>query len=193
MATILYLHGFASGPKPQSPKVAMLRGLGHQVDCLGTNGDYRPAGYLSAIHQFTQTAALPDLFVGSSLGGFWARHFGCRLERPWIALNPALHPTQTLARSTGRLRRFDVEADFDWSLEDAEQYLPYEERWLTSEVPGLIIVAKDDEVVDPADTWRFSGNSQFIKLPRGGHDLANTEDYAHRVARFIDSLSGPAG
>jgi hypothetical protein len=40
-------------------------------------------------------------------------------------------------------------------------------------------------VVDPEDTWRFSGKSQFVKLPRGGHELANTDDYADILARFI--------
>ncbi|MBK5940792.1 YqiA/YcfP family alpha/beta fold hydrolase [Halochromatium roseum] len=190
MANILYLHGFASGPKPNSPKVALLRGLGHQVQCLSTEGRYRPADYLNAFHQLTKQAPLPDLLVGTSLGGFWARHFGCRRERPWIALNPALHPSQTLSQNTGTLQRFDVEASFEWSLENANDYLVFEDQWLNSEVPGLILCAKDDEVVDPQDTWRFSGKSKYVKLPRGGHELANTEDYADILARFINKALG---
>jgi predicted esterase YcpF (UPF0227 family) len=190
MANILYLHGFASGPKPHSPKVVLLQHLGHEVQCLDTEGQYRPVDYLNAYYQYTLNAPLPDLFAGSSLGGFWARHLGCRLERPWLALNPALHPSQTLARSTGTLQRFDIDACFEWTQDHVHYYLNYEDRWLDSEVPGLIIVAKDDDVIDPQDTWRFSGNSQFIELSRGGHELANTEDYADPVARFVRSVLG---
>ena len=191
MARIAYLHGFASGPKPHSPKVAMLRELGHEVHCLSSKGQYRFFDYLRAIHDFRQTHDLPDLLAGTSLGGFWARYFGCRHDRPWIALNPAMHPTETLAAHFGTLQRFDTDACFDWSAEDVRPYENFEDQWLTTEVPGLIIVAKDDDVIDPHETWRFSGNCQFIELPRGGHALANTEDYVDTINRFMNRVLGP--
>jgi|GEM_PF-6966188 len=47
MALILSLHGFASGPKTNSPKVDLLRALGHEVRCLATQGGYRPLPLLA--------------------------------------------------------------------------------------------------------------------------------------------------
>lgn len=185
MADSLYLHGFASGAKPHSPKVGLLRSLGHRVDCLSTAGHYRVCDYVQAFDRRTQAAGLPDVLVGTSLGGFWAREFGCRHARPWVALNPALHPSRTLARSTGTLQRFDADAHFEWTLQDAEDYRDVEDRWLDQATPGLIVVAADDDVVDPDETRRCSGNSRFVRLPRGGHELANTDDYAATLARFI--------
>ncbi|WP_295543878.1 YqiA/YcfP family alpha/beta fold hydrolase [uncultured Thiohalocapsa sp.] len=188
MGHIFYLHGFASGPKPQSPKVALLRELGHQVRCLDTGGNYRSADYLNALYTTVRRSAFPDLLVGTSLGGFWARYFGVQLDCPWVALNPALHPSQTLARTTGTLQRFDVDATFAWSDSNASAYLPFEDRWLDSEVPGLIIAAADDDVVDAEETRRLCGRSRFVKLPRGGHALANIDDYADLLADFIASV-----
>jgi hypothetical protein len=45
------LRGFASEPKPHSPKVARLRELGHDMHCLTTHGGYRPAVYARAVRK----------------------------------------------------------------------------------------------------------------------------------------------
>ncbi|MCF8017177.1 MAG: hypothetical protein K9L65_16090 [Chromatiaceae bacterium] len=189
MALILYLHGFASGPKPKSPKVDLLRALGHEVRCLATQGGYRPEDYLRAAETALNRSPMPDLLVGSSLGGFWARYLGVRHGHPWIGLNPALRPSATLARYQGRLQRFDVEASFDCTLEDALAYRAYEEEPVDPSVPGLIVVAKDDEVVDAQETQALAVGGERLVLPRGGHELANTEDYAETLADFIARVS----
>ncbi|MBK1705278.1 YqiA/YcfP family alpha/beta fold hydrolase [Halochromatium glycolicum] len=209
MAQIIYLHGFASGPKPQSPKVALLRTLGHAVHCLDTQGGYRPEDYqraAAALHLAhssptsspdpstgsapdSPTHSLPDLLVGSSLGGFWARRLGLRLGLPWIGLNPALRPSATLARYGGRLQRFDVDAHFSWRAEDALAYRPLEAETLSGTAPGLILVAEDDDVVDAQETLALAGDCERLVLPRGGHELANTADYADTLARFIERIT----
>lgn len=209
MVQILYLHGFASGPKPQSPKVALLRALGHEVRCLDTQGGYRPEAYqraAAALHLVrssphalpdsapdapldSPTHALPDLLVGSSLGGFWARRLGLQLGLPWVGLNPALRPSVTLARYGGTLQRFDVEAHFSWSAADALAYRPLEAETPTGTAPGLIIVAEDDDVVEARETLALAGRCERLVLPRGGHELANTDDYAKALARFVDRVT----
>ena len=45
MTTVVYLHGFASGPQGPSPKTDLIRKLGHEVALIATDSDYRPAGY----------------------------------------------------------------------------------------------------------------------------------------------------
>ncbi|MEA3641817.1 MAG: YqiA/YcfP family alpha/beta fold hydrolase [Lamprobacter sp.] len=193
MALILYLHGFASGPKPNSPKVDLLRSLGHEVRCLDTQGGYRPEDYLRATESELAKSPRFDLLVGSSLGGFWVRYLGARHGYPWIGLNPALRPSATLARYQGRLQRFDVEANFDWTLEDALAYRAYEEEPVDASVPRLILVAADDEVVDAQETQALASGSALHILAQGGHELANTADYANRVAEFIVRVTARRG
>lgn len=134
-------------------------------------------------------SAAPQLLVGSSLGGFWARYLGARHGYPWIGLNPALRPSATLARYPGRLQRFDVEASFDWTAADALAYRAYEEEPVDQSVPGLVVVAQDDEVVDAQETQALAVGGERLVLSRGGHELANTEDYADRLADFITRVS----
>ncbi|MEA3642998.1 MAG: YqiA/YcfP family alpha/beta fold hydrolase [Lamprobacter sp.] len=193
MALILYLHGFASGPKPNSPKVDLLRALGHEVRCLATQGGYRPEDYLRAAEAALSKSPTFDLLVGSSLGGFWARYLGARQGYPWIGLNPALRPSATLAGYQGRLQRFDVEANFDWTLEDALAYRAYEQEPPDPSVPGLILVAADDEVVDAQETQALASGSALHVLAQGGHELANTAAYADAVADFITRVTARRG
>ncbi len=40
MTTVVYFHGFASGPQGPSPKTDLIRGLGHDVVRIATDGDY---------------------------------------------------------------------------------------------------------------------------------------------------------
>ncbi|WPL12011.1 MULTISPECIES: YqiA/YcfP family alpha/beta fold hydrolase [Thiorhodovibrio] len=193
---IAYLHGFASGPRSHSPKLALLRGLGHEVYCLDTQGDYRPEDYARAAESLLQTAPPLDVLVGSSLGGFWARRLGVQLGCPWVGLNPALRPSVTLAQFQGRLQRFDVAAPFDWSVEDALAYRPLETDTATMpelsaqphHPPGLIILAEDDEVVDARETQSLATDCEVLLLAHGGHDLANTSDYAEALSQFFASI-----
>jgi len=189
MAVILYLHGFASGPKPNSPKVDLLRALGHEVRCLATQGGYRPEDYLRAAEAALNRAPAPELMVGSSLGGFWARYLGTKHGYPWIGLNPALRPSATLARYQGTLQRFDVESSFHWAAADALAYRVYEDEPLEMSVPGLVVVAEDDEVVDAQETQALALMTELLVLRRGGHELADTQTYADAVAEFITGVT----
>jgi predicted esterase YcpF (UPF0227 family) len=77
---IVYLHGFASGPRKHSPKLSLLRALGAEVYCLDTRGCYRPEGYLRAADELLDASPIASLLVGSSLDGFWARRLGSLLR-----------------------------------------------------------------------------------------------------------------
>jgi hypothetical protein len=86
MDLIFYLHGFASGPKPKSPKIDFLRALGHEVHCLATQGGYRPEHYLHAAEAALSMSPAPQLLVSSSLGALP----GCaaRLPLDWLESGP---------------------------------------------------------------------------------------------------------
>ena len=82
MKKILYLHGLESGQG------------GYKVDFLSTKGMvYAPEmNYESLnLHEFILTLGIPDLIVGSSMGGYVADVIGSRLGVDVLLFNPALH------------------------------------------------------------------------------------------------------
>ena len=189
MTTVVYFHGFASGPQGPSPKTDLICGLGHEVALIATDGDYRPVGYRAAFARLNLDPTAPLVLMGTSLGGFWARRLGQELGRPWIALNPAIQPSQSLRRYIGPNTRFDTGGSFTWTAADCAAYVAEEQLALPSDLPGLLILAEDDEVLDYRAARDAAGASKVVVLPRGGHQLNNTMDYGESVTNYLKTIS----
>ena len=185
MTTVVYFHGFASGPQGPTPKTDLIRELGHEVALIATDGDYRPVGYRAAFARLNLDPTAPLVLMGTSLGGFWARRLGQELGRPWIALNPAIQPSQSLERYIGPNTRFDTGGSFTWTAVDCEAYVAEEQVALRPDLPGLLILAEDDEVLDYRLAWDAAGSARIVVLPQGGHQLHNTADYGAAVGTFL--------
>ena len=82
MKRIIYLHGLES--EPGGPKVSFLAEKGMV---------YAPEmNYESLnLHEFIYTLGMPDLIIGSSMGGYVADVIGSRLGVDVLLFNPALH------------------------------------------------------------------------------------------------------
>ena len=185
MTTVVYFHGFASGPQGPSPKTDLIRGLGHEVALIATDGDYRPVGYRAAFARLNLDPPAPLVLMGTSLGGFWARRLGQELGQPWIALNPAIQPSQSLRRYLGPNTRFDTGGAFTWTAADCAAYVAEEQFALPSDLPGLLILAEDDEVLDYRLAKDLAGSARLVVLPHGGHQLNNAAEYAEAVDTFF--------
>ena len=189
MTTVVYFHGFASGPQGPSPKTNLIRELGHEVALIATDGDYRPVGYRAAFDRLDLDPTAPLVLMGTSLGGFWARRLGQELGRPWIALNPAIQPSQSLQRYIGPNTRFDTGGSFTWTAVDCEAYVAEEQVALRADLPGLLILAADDAVLDYRLARDAASATRLVVLPRGGHQLHNTADYGEAAGAFLAALA----
>lgn len=192
MASVIYFHGFASGTQGGSPKTALIQDLGYQVELIATNGDYRPGGYLAAFQRLDLDPQVPLVLMGTSLGGFWARRLGNLLGKPWLVLNPAVQPSRSLRRYIGPNTRFDNGEPFNWTEADCTSYVAEEHFPVRDEVPGMILLAADDEVLNYRLTLAVAGVARVLVLPRGGHQLHNTADYGAAVAEFLEAATGDA-
>ncbi len=102
--------------------------------------------------------------MGTRLGGFWARKLGHELGKPWIALNPAMQPSQSLWRYIGVNTRFDSGGVFDWSAADGEGYVAEENFTPRADLTGLLILAEDDEVLDYRVARDQAGAAEVVVL-----------------------------
>ena len=136
MKKILYLHGLESGQG------------GYKVDFLSTKGMvYAPEmNYESLnLHEFILTLGIPDLIVGSSMGGYVADVIGSRLGVDVLLFNPALH-----------------------SREIAVNHEYYNNKYKRT-----IILGTEDDVIDPELTkklWSIHGNeAKYDEIEGMGH------------------------
>ena len=136
MKKILYLHGLES--EPGGTKVSFLSSKGMV---------YAPAmNYESLnLHEFILTLGIPDLIIGSSMGGYVADVIGSRLGVDVLLFNPALH-----------------------SREIAVNHEYYNNKYKRT-----IILGTEDDVIDPELTkklWSIHGNeAEYDEIEGMGH------------------------
>ena len=140
MKKIIYLHGLESDPG--GPKVSFLAEKGTV---------YAPAmNYESLdLHEFILTLGMPDLIIGSSVGGYVDDIIGSILGVDVLLFNPALH-----SRS--------IDFDFDNGTPyGGENY------------KRTIILGTEDDVINPKITKKlrphFDNSAKFEEIEGMGH------------------------
>lgn len=101
---VIYFHGFAS--TANSSKVQALKDAGFNVSAPEINID--PEIAEKELIDFIKLEGIKNndidkkcVFVGTSLGGFWAARMGELFEASAILINPAMHPEISLNRYLG--------------------------------------------------------------------------------------------
>ena len=136
MKKIVYLHGLES--EPGGPKVSF----------LATKGTvYAPAMDYKTLDldEFIHTLGMPDLIIGSSMGGYVADIIGSRLGSDVLLFNPALHS-----------REIDPEYEY------------YNNGYIRT-----IVLGTEDNVINPELTkklWSIHGNeAEYDEVEGMGH------------------------
>lgn len=171
---ILYIHGFDSAVKAQSPKYDVLSRLG-EVSAIAP--DYAE-GKAAVIEQATRTVKERDidLLVGTSMGGWLVAQVAVREGLPFVALNPSIEPHLTLAKYVGK--------DDSGKLTHAavESYGPFPQKgW------GIVIVELGDEVID---SWRtvevLYPWFHVIQFPGGTHQFEKVDEIVAPIRALLN-------
>lgn len=106
MATIIYLHGFAS--VGNSAKSQAIRAAFPDTTVIAPDLPVDPDQVIEIVNKLVAdaVAAQPDtqlIFVGTSLGGFWANYFAHQYHARAVLVNPSLQPSQTLYAALEKL------------------------------------------------------------------------------------------
>jgi predicted esterase YcpF (UPF0227 family) len=136
MKKILYLHGLESNQG--GPKVSFLASKGM---IYAPSIDYKTLD----LHEFIYTIGMPDLIIGSSMGGYAADIIGSHLGVDVLLFNPALH-----SRS--------LELNKDYGVQNYKR---------------TIVLGMEDTLIDPSKTKMLSsvgGNvTNIIEIKDMGH------------------------
>ena len=140
MKKIVYLHGLESGPG--GPKVSFLAEKG---TVYAPAMDYKTLD----LHEFILTLGMPDLIVGSSMGGYIADIIGSILGVDVLLFNPALH---------NRSIDFDFDNDTPYGGQNYKR---------------TIILGTEDDVINPKITKKLrphlDNSAKFEEIEGMGH------------------------
>ncbi|MDD4929031.1 MAG: hypothetical protein PHP85_07135 [Gallionella sp.] len=192
MATIIYLHGFASaGISPKSD--ALVAAFGREY-VFAPDLPVSPEGTVAIVTALVREArSYPLIFVGTSLGGFWANYFAQKFNSPCIMVNPSMNPGKAMTARVGSVfRNHKTGEEFSITQEHAMSFERCRTEALAhpdSELVNLFL-AKDDEVIDYRETCTLIPRYKSrVITPDGGHRYS---DHWEMVVDKARELAGQA-
>lgn len=192
MALVIYLHGFAS--KGESPKsIALAENLvNHTV--VAPDLPIDPVKVERIVNDIVESHhERPVVFVGTSLGGFWANYFAQRYDAPCVIANPSPQPSVTMAARLGKeLPVYGTDRTIQVTESDIAGFLRAEE-YLAHNTNGALInlfVAKDDEQLDYNEMIQaFPFTALIAVTETGGHRFErNWYMVVKRVRELVDDV-----
>jgi hypothetical protein len=184
--TIIYLHGFNSGP--QSTKAQTLkrtleaRGLGDRFVCPQL--PHRPEEAIALVER--EIARHPPgsvTLIGSSLGGFYATYLAEKHGLRAVLVNPGVNPQRDLASYLGVQRNF-------YSGEEYQLTRDHIAAWRRLDTPVLhpdrylLLVETGDEVLDYREAVRKYAGCRQVVIEGGDHSFASFPEHLPLILEF---------
>lgn len=187
---IIYFHGL--GSSPESSKVRVLRDRFENVYAPSIPVNAGEA--VDSLVEFCRNAILESvekgdtkvIFVGTSLGGFWAAMLGDWFDAKQVLINPAMDPVESLDKYVGP-------GYCDWSEQTVvlrpmtEEIIDSYKRFST--VGALanrhFFIAKNDPVVKPYDVPEYHPNVRYYDSDdhQGGSFFGDVVEYLGDMIR----------
>lgn len=171
MILVVYFHGFASSP--ETSKVNLLKSAGFKV--VAPTIDIDPDIAERDISAFLKHELHDDfasknpsrkvVFLGTSLGGFWAARMAEKFDCPSILINPAMHPEESLKQFIGTNASYKTGKPFELTKEVVAKYKKYSN--FTADSHRTYFVAKNDDIVK--DVKRAVGPSTYHEFDSDDH------------------------
>lgn len=190
-ATIVYLHGFNSGPASVKAQL-----LGRQIAAL--DPPTRPEYFVPQLHHRPATAmrelmAWVDAgragsdtltFVGSSLGGFYATYLAERYGAKAAIINPAIRPTRSLASYLGPQRNTVTGETYELTRDHFAELEEFTVERVTDPRRYFLLLQSGDELLDWQEAVAFYAGAWQSVQGGGDHAFQHFETQIAPILRF---------
>lgn len=181
----VYLHGFNSAYDPASIKVHVLSSLGEVFGVTyNTFGTYEEI--FSEIS--SQVPNEEVVFVGTSLGGFWAAEMAKHFGMPSVIINPCLDPNTALRKYVGEPVTNYVTGDSMTLNEAAVDSYQTQVSKDTAFLP-LVLLDMGDEVIDSFETRQTLTGFPMVHYAGGSHRFDHMEDALEEIVKYVNHCS----
>jgi uncharacterized protein len=191
--TFVYIHGFNSAFNPESDKVKSLEKLGivmgFTYDSFSSYDEI-----LKSFKLFFNNIEMPEdvVFVGTSLGGFWATECAKAYGTPSVIINPCHTPKILLQKYVGiEHTNFLTGQKNILTQEVVNSYLGktiHENNSCYFFLP-LLLLDMADEVIDSKETLELCHKFPKLTFVGGSHRFDHMEESLHEISRYVNFCS----
>jgi uncharacterized protein len=183
----VYLHGFNSAYDPNSGKVQSLSLIG---DVHGVT--YNTFGtYEEIIDEISAQVSFSDdlVFVGTSLGGFWAAEMGRRFSVPSVIINPCTDPRTMLQKYVGAVETNYINGDVNTLTSKSANSYPGSGISRAGRYLPLVLLDMGDEVIDSFQTREDLKDFPMACWEGGSHRFEHTNEALDDIRNYINHCS----
>jgi uncharacterized protein len=191
---IFYLHGLNGSGASQ--KATWLRTHLAPVPVLApTYSVHRADGALAFLRVFVRETCRSRgpskcLFIGSSLGGYYAPLLAAEFGGGMVLLNPSTRPNETLPHYLGPQHNDATGEDYVLTMEMVTAFAKYRAPRCNPAVPTLLLLDAADDVLDYRHAEAFyRGCGRTVVYAGGSHRFDHLDLALPEIRSLYDSLA----
>jgi predicted esterase YcpF (UPF0227 family) len=187
---MVYLHGFRSSPNSFKAQLmqAHFQQLGRSEEYVCPQLPASPKMAMQMIENIASVYAKDELvFVGSSLGGFYATYIAEKLGSKAFLINPASYASRDLSGYVGVTTAYHSNVVFEFKAEYVEELRALAVNKITKSERYFLLAATGDEVLDWREMVAHYVGAKHIVIQGSDHGVSEFEDYIATVMEFYNA------
>ena len=181
---IIYIHGFGSSGFGGKATI-FKKHFGNKL--YAPSLSYVPTLAINTLEQqieFSLDKKEELTLIGSSLGGFYALYLANKYQLKAVLINPSIFPFKTLDKIGLSTNYFDM-SSFEVTPAHIESLKQYEVKKFHNEKRLLVLLQKEDEVLNYKEAIQRLPNAQLSIEEGGSHGFDGIEHYFEKIECFF--------
>lgn len=185
--TILYFHGFASSSNSDKAKIIKnyIKKISKKIKIFipDLSNNFNEASI--QINQLIKNNEKNFVFMGSSLGGYYANYYASISNSKAILINPAIPPLSGFEEYIGENENYSTGEKFTISENDINFIKSLKVEKFKNHENTLILLESGDEVLHYIDTIKYFKGSNIDITFGGCHSYESIEKKLQKIKDFL--------
>ena len=184
---IFYFHGFASSADSAKAKVFddFIKEKFPDICLHIPNIDNSIEKSFIQLEDLVEENKGDRLFIGSSLGGFYASYFAEKFDSKAVLINPASNPYLGMEMYLGKNTNYSTNEEFYLTKKDLEILELNNVSKIKSPSNYLVLIETGDDVIPFKYTLDFYNGCNFCIVNGGSHSFDSFKEKLGIVSKFM--------
>tara|TARA_B100000963_G_scaffold232145_1_gene202692 strand:- start:4041 stop:4616 length:576 start_codon:yes stop_codon:yes gene_type:complete len=186
--TILYFHGFASSSDSDKARIikSYISKVSKKINMItpDLSNNFKEAN--NQINKLIDENKKDYVFMGSSLGGYYANFFGSINNSKVILINPAIPPLKGFEEYLGENQNYSTGERFIVTKEDIKFLRSLEIKKLNNQKNILVLLESGDEVLNFIETVKYFQGSNIDITFGGNHSYESVDTKLEKIVKFLN-------
>ena len=186
--TILYFHGFASSSDSDKARIikSYISKVSKKINMItpDLSNNFKEAN--NQINKLIDENKKDYVFMGSSLGGYYANFFGSINNSKVILINPAIPPLKGFEEYLGENQNYSTGEKFIVTKEDIKFLRSLKIKELNNQKNILVLLESGDEVLNFIETVKYFQGSNIDITFGGNHSYESVDTKLEKIVKFLN-------